>query len=111
MACVERADREHGLPQGLRAFHGRRDPSAQSVRLSLPFDTVHESATQIAGEYVGYLLNTLDTADDNVATVTVEPVQDEGVYVPRSPEFLQPLRKASSSPRTKWPDVWKACRA
>lgn len=59
-----------------------------------PFDTSHQSAEQIAGDYVDYLLNTPYTAADDVAAVIVEPVQGEGGYVPPSAEFLQRLRAA-----------------
>ena len=59
-----------------------------------PFDTRHQSAERIAGEYVDYLLNTPYTGADDVAAVFVEPLQGEGGYVPPAPEFFQLLRSA-----------------
>jgi len=59
-----------------------------------PFDTSRQSAEQIAGEYVDYLLNTRYTGADDVAAVIVEPVQGEGGYIAPAPEFLRLLRKA-----------------
>jgi 4-aminobutyrate aminotransferase len=59
-----------------------------------PFDTTHNSAERVCGEYVDYLLNTRYTGANDVAAVIVEPVQGEGGYIAPAAEFLQLLRQA-----------------